>query len=66
VSSRVEEEVTEILEVVLEEVLTRGLVVSLAKKSKLGTQVAEEATEEEGQMNEVGQMDQIEDPSSPT
>lgn len=41
-----------------EEVLTKGLVVSLAKEIKLGTQVEEEDTMGEDLMEEVGQMDQ--------
>lgn len=48
-----------------EEVLTKGLVVILAKESELGTQVAKEATEGEDLIEEVGKMGQGEDPSSP-
>lgn len=57
-----EGEVSEVEAILEEEVLTKGLVVSLAKERKLGTQVPEEATMGEDLMEEVGQMDQGDDP----
>lgn len=59
-----EGEVSEADAVLGEEVLTKGLLVSLAKERMLGTQVEEEATMGEDLMEDVRQMNQGEDPSS--